>query len=109
EQSVIKLTELGFGPRMSAKILKTYQDETMNIIEKEPYRLVMGIEGSGFATADRIAISAGIAMDGPARLKAGIMHVMACAIMGDGHTYMDMDELMVLADELLSRNGRRNF
>src|SRR5699024_1813147 len=26
EQSVIKLTELGFGPRMSAKILKTYQD-----------------------------------------------------------------------------------
>ncbi|HIW12325.1 MAG TPA: ATP-dependent RecD-like DNA helicase [Candidatus Salinicoccus stercoripullorum] len=109
EQSVIKLTELGFGPRMSAKILKTYQDETMNIIEKEPYRLVMDIEGIGFATADRIAISAGIAMDGPDRLKAGIMYVMESAIMGDGHTYMDMDELMVLADELLSRNGRRNF
>src|SRR5699024_2738010 len=30
-------------------------------------------------------------------------------IMGDGHTYMDMYELMVLADELLSRNGRGNF
>src|SRR5699024_5944569 len=56
-----------------------------------------------------IAISAGIAMDGPDRLKAGIMYVMESALMGDGHTYMDMDELMVLADELLSRNGRRNF
>src|SRR5699024_1497726 len=48
-------------------------------------------------------------MDCPYRHKAGIMYVMESAIMVDGHTYMDMDELMVLADELLSRNGRRNF
>ncbi len=48
EKTAIKLTELGFGARMSAKILKTYQDQALHVIEKDPYRLVMDIEGIGF-------------------------------------------------------------
>lgn len=109
EQSVIKLTELGFGPRMSAKILKTYQDETMHIIEKEPYRLVMDVEGVGFATADKIALSSGIALNDTGRLKAGIMYVMEAEVMGDGHTYIEMGQLIELTDGLLSKNGVRHF
>lgn len=109
EQSVIKLTELGFGPRMSAKILKVYQDETMNIIEKEPYRLVMDVEGVGFATADKIALSSGIAMNDPGRLKAGIMYVMEAEVMGDGHTYIEMEQLIELTDGLLSKNNVCHF
>lgn len=109
EQMVIKLSELGFGARMSAKILKVYQEDTLNIIEKEPYRLVMDIEGIGFATADKIALSSGIALDDPGRLKAGIMYMMESVVISDGHTYIKTDELAGLTDELLSKNNTSHF
>ncbi|WP_020008511.1 SF1B family DNA helicase RecD2 [Salinicoccus albus] len=109
EQMIIKLTELGFGARMSARILKTYDEDTLNIIDKEPYRLVMDIEGIGFATADRIALSSGITLDDTGRLKAGIMYVMESLVMSDGHTYIRMEDLVSSADELLAKDDTSYF
>ncbi|WP_434122075.1 SF1B family DNA helicase RecD2 [Salinicoccus roseus] len=109
ERVVIKLTELGFGARMSAKILKTYQDQALHVIEKDPYRLVMDIEGIGFQTADRIAHTAGIARNDESRLEAGIMYIMEGIVMSDGHTYMGHDELIDLADDLLNQDGQEYF
>ncbi|GAB3070981.1 ATP-dependent RecD-like DNA helicase [Salinicoccus sesuvii] len=109
ERLVIKLTEYGFGARMSAKIMKTYQDQALHVIEKDPYRLVMDIEGVGFQTADRIAYSAGIARNDQARLQAGIMYIMEGIVMSDGHTYMDYNTLSEMTGDLLNQDGQEYF
>ncbi|TVT29343.1 ATP-dependent RecD-like DNA helicase [Salinicoccus cyprini] len=109
ERLVIKLTEYGFGARMSAKIMKTYQDQALHVIEKDPYRLVMDIEGVGFQTADRIAYSAGIARNDETRLQAGIMYIMEGVVMSEGHTYMDYATLVELTGDLLNHDGQEYF
>ncbi|MFB9860689.1 ATP-dependent RecD-like DNA helicase [Salinicoccus siamensis] len=109
ERLVIKLTDLGFGARMSAKILKTYQDQALQVIEKEPYRLVMDIDGIGFHTADRIAMNAGIGKDDISRLEAGIMYLVESVIMSDGHTYATRDTLVGMTRELLNHDAEQYF
>ena len=109
ERLVIKLTDLGFGARMSAKILKTYQDQALQVIEKEPYRLVMDIDGIGFHTADRIAMNAGIGKDDVSRLEAGIMYLVESVIMSDGHTYATRDTLVGMTRELLNHDAEQYF
>ncbi|MHC0552550.1 SF1B family DNA helicase RecD2 [Salinicoccus sp. CNSTN-B1] len=89
--------------------MKTYQDQALQVIEKEPYRLVMDIDGIGFHTADRIAMNAGIGKDDVSRLEAGIMYLVESVIMSDGHTYATRDTLVGMTRELLNHDAEQYF
>ena len=63
--------------------------------------MVEDIEGVGFLTADRIALSMGIAPDSPERLSAGLIYALQDAAASAGHTYLPTDELLRTAGRLL--------
>ncbi|NLM85802.1 MAG: ATP-dependent RecD-like DNA helicase [Clostridiales bacterium] len=101
----IFLQQYGISPALSAKIHKVYRDNTETLIRDNPYRLIDDIQGVGFLTADRIALSLGISEDSPFRLQAGIKYALQEASLSGGHTCLMEQELIDKAAELLYAPG----
>src|SRR5699024_3923444 len=94
ERIMIKLNELGFGPKLAMSIYQTYKEETMNIIKQSPYRLVMDINGIGFQRADQIAEQIGISKDHNERVVAGVNYYLDQQSLQNGHTFLPIDILI---------------
>lgn len=104
EHIMIKLNELGFGPKLAMAIYQFYKEETLNIIKQSPYRLVMDINGIGFQRADQIAEQVGISKDHHDRLVAGVSYFLDQQSLQNGHTFLPVDILTNRAYELLNHN-----
>lgn len=85
----------------AVKIYKTYQNEAVNVVREDPYRMTYDIWGIGFKTADKIGRSVGFDEHHPKRVKAGIIYVLNEAL-NDGHIYMPADELLKSCREILA-------
>ena len=84
----------------AVKIFKHYGNESIQVVEKTPYRLASEIFGIGFRTADQIARNLGFAVDSPARMAAGILYVLHQAT-NDGHCYLLKKDLIARAGATL--------
>ncbi|TRW83033.1 ATP-dependent RecD-like DNA helicase [Staphylococcus agnetis] len=103
EQIMIRLNELGFGAKLAMDIYKFYKDETINVIDQNPYQLVYDIRGVGFQKADQLASLVGISYTHPNRLKAGIQYIVEEICIKQGHTYLPKDTLMTESSTLLTK------
>jgi len=105
EQQAIKevmvfLQGVGVSTSLAVRIYKTYGDEAIGVVRREPYRLASDVWGIGFKTADQIARSLGIPHDSPQRVKAGLQFALSQAS-EDGHCYLPEAELVAKATGLL--------
>jgi exodeoxyribonuclease V alpha subunit len=85
---------------LAVKIYKQYGDESLGIVQSDPYRLARDIFGIGFITADKIAQEMGIARDAPERVAAGVAYVLSQAA-DDGNVYLPAAELTQRSAEML--------
>jgi exodeoxyribonuclease V alpha subunit len=105
EQRAIKevmvfLQGVGVSTSLAVRIYKTYRDDAINVVRRDPYRLAGEVWGIGFKTADQIAQRLGIPHDSPQRVKAGLQFALSQAS-EDGHCYLPEAELVTKATELL--------
>jgi exodeoxyribonuclease V alpha subunit len=105
EQRAIKevmvfLQGVGVSTSLAVRIYKTYQDQAIEVVRREPYRLAGEVWGIGFKTADQIAQRLGIPHDSPERVRAGLQFALSQAS-DDGHCYLPETELVTKATELL--------
>jgi exodeoxyribonuclease V alpha subunit len=105
EQQAIKevmvfLQGVGVSTSLAVRIYKTYRDEAIEVVRREPYRLAGDVWGIGFKTADQIARSLGIPHDSPQRVRAGLQFALSEAT-DDGHCYLPETELLTKAAGLL--------
>jgi exodeoxyribonuclease V alpha subunit len=105
EQQAIKevmvfLQGVGVSTSLGVRIYKTYGDEAIQVVRREPYRLAGEVWGIGFKTADQIAQRLGIPHDSPQRVKAGLQFALSQAS-EDGHCYLPEAELVAKATGLL--------
>jgi exodeoxyribonuclease V alpha subunit len=77
---------------LAVKIYKQYGNESLTVVQNEPYGLVRDIYGIGFKTADRIAQALGLAADDPARIEAGIAYTLS-KMADEGHVFVPQAEL----------------
>lgn len=82
------------------KIYKKYGNDTIRVINENPYRLSEDIYGIGFKTADDIANKMGVSLDSPYRVQAGLKFVIM-EFAGEGHCYVPKDELLIKSSKLL--------
>ena len=109
EQQAIKevmvfLQGMGVSTSLGVRIYKTYRDEAIEVVRREPYRLAGDVWGIGFKTADQLARSLGIPHDSPQRVKAGLQFALSQAT-EDGHCYLPETELVAKATGLLEVEG----
>lgn len=89
-----KLAEYGIPNKLAFQIQDSYKEETLAIIEENPYQLVEDINGMGFAIADKIADKMGITSDSPKRFRAGLLYSLLQASMETGDTYIESRHLL---------------
>lgn len=88
EKIMIRLHDLGFGPKLSMAIYQFYMGDTLNVLDKNPYQLVYDIKGIGFNKADQLARNVGIEPHSPERLKAALLFTLEEECIKQGHTYL---------------------
>jgi exodeoxyribonuclease V alpha subunit len=105
EQKAIKevmlfLQTVGVSTSIAVRIYKQYADESITVVQTEPYRLAAEVWGIGFKTADTIAQAVGIPHDSPQRIKAGLQHTLSEAT-DNGHCYLPRPQLITDAAKIL--------
>lgn len=84
---IIQLSPYGITPNYCLKIYKKYKDKSLEVINKNPYRLAEEVRGIGFRIADDIASKIGIDKYSPDRIMQGILFTLNQSL-GSGHTYL---------------------
>ncbi len=110
EQKQIKevmlfLQSHGVGTSLAVKIYKEYGDGALHVLRNEPYRLARDIYGIGFLTADKIARALGVNPDDPARIEAGVRHMLG-EFSDDGHVFAQRDALLRQSAKILGVEAR---
>ena len=95
------LQQYGLSTSLSMKIAKYYGEHTVEIIRKNPYKMVIDIEGVGFTTADRMALNMGMDPHGASRIYAAIYHLLRNASSSGGHTYIPHEQIVSMACSML--------
>ena len=96
----IFLQGLGISPAYCARLFRRYGDNAAQIVRKNPYKLAREVDGIGFARADQIAASLGIAKDAPERLCAAVVYALENQTQ-HGHCYFPREQLQQAVAELL--------
>jgi len=83
------------------KIYKIYGQDTLEIINKNPY-ILTELRGISFTKADNIAQKIGISLYDNKRITAGILYIMQQTCYVEGNVYLPLDELLKRGEELLN-------
>ena len=84
----------------ATKIYKTYGNESISVVQENPYRLADDIWGIGFRTADTIAEKMGFDHEKYVRLRSGILYTLN-QLLDEGHCYATREMLLKAGEELL--------
>lgn len=90
----------GISTLFAVRIYKQYGDKAITMVSEDPYRLAQDFYGIGFFSADRVALSIGLATDSEQRIGAAVRHVLAAG-REQGHCYLTAEQITVAVDELL--------
>lgn len=88
----------------ATKIYKAYGNDSIKIVQENPYKLADDIWGIGFKTADMIAEKMGFGHEKYARLRSGIIYTLN-KLSEEGHCYATRDQLLKSGTELLGVEG----
>lgn len=93
----------GISTLFAVRIYQEYGDKAIAIVTEDPYRLANDIYGIGFFSADKVALSIGLAENSQPRMLAAIKHVLA-ASREQGHCYLTAPQINTGIIELIDIN-----
>jgi exodeoxyribonuclease V alpha subunit len=99
-RAMVFLQGLGLGPAQALKVCRRLGDSAVEAVQADPYVVYRQVKGIGFLTADRMARQMGIAVDAPARLEAGVLHVIETET-ETGHVFVWRDDLVRAGAQVL--------
>jgi exodeoxyribonuclease V alpha subunit len=82
----------GISTLFAVRIYKKYGEGAIRIVTEDPYRLASDFYGIGFFSADRIALSLGLAKDSEQRIIAAVRHVLAAG-REQGHCFLFLAQI----------------
>lgn len=109
ERVMIQLNDWGFGPQVGMRIYQAYREETIDVLTKNPYRLIEEIEGIGFQRADELGAKLGITGSHPDRIKASVLHLLNQASLSEGHVYLDAKTMIPMVKEMLESSQQEEI
>ena len=93
----------GISTLFAVRIYKEYGDKAIAMVTEDPYRLANDIYGIGFFSADKVALSIGLAENSQQRMMAAIKQVLA-ASREQGHCYLTEQQINTGIIELIAIN-----
>lgn len=92
-ETVVYLTNFGFNMKDALKIYNHYLEDTIRVIENNPYELIDTIDGMTFNKIDELRNKTNIEKDDERRILALIIYVMKLACFNTGDTYLNFDTI----------------
>lgn len=110
ESTLVKLYGYGLSSKMAMKLFNKYKDETLSVLQQNPYRLIDDIDGVGFQKADAIAELFSIQKDDPRRVEAAILYGIKTYSFSKGDTFLYSKQLDTIYEVMLPdiRDDQRN-
>jgi len=102
QQAVMFLQKYEISTNMAVRIYDTYKDKTESVLKKNPYQLIVDVEGIGFKTADQIAFNMGVEKDSIFRMRAGVLYCLTELSEKQGSTVIEREKLSEMTVGLLS-------
>ncbi len=93
EEAMKFFTTHGLGIRNIMRLDRIYGTKVLEVVMENPYRLVEEVDGIGFVTADKLALSMGFEPDDPRRLRAALMTMVLNECMRTGDSYIEYPAL----------------
>lgn len=87
------LTGLGISLSLSKKIYNIFREDTLEIINENPYKLIKNVKGIGFLKADEIALKNNLDKNSPYRIESAILYVLNQKAINFGHVYYPKEKL----------------
>lgn len=75
-------------------------EAAIEVIEKNPYLLIIQVPGYGWAKADAIAMSQGLAHDSDERMGAYLVHYLREQAEMNGNSWVSVEDLCVVIDQV---------
>lgn len=101
ESTLVKLYGYGLSSKMAMKLFNKYKDETLSVLQQNPYRLIEDIDGVGFQKADAIAELFSIKKDDPRRVEAAILYGIKTYSFSKGDTFLYPKQLDTIYEVML--------
>ncbi len=99
---MIFLHSHGLGTARANRIVKKYGAEALQLVRRNPYRLAREIDGIGFRSADRIAMSLGILPDSSLRAAAALLFSLK-ELATEGHAAARRDDWIERSARVVER------
>ncbi|MBU1564394.1 MAG: AAA family ATPase [Proteobacteria bacterium] len=93
----------GISTLFAVRIYKKYGEQAIHIVSEDPYRLAADFYGIGFFSADKVALSLGLAKDSEQRIVAAVRHVLAAG-REQGHCFLFLTQIQTEVSLLLGFN-----
>ena len=90
---ILYLTDYGFSNKDSMNIYYHYKNKTKEILENNPYQILIDIPEISFKKVDMIALKNGVEKNSIHRIKAAILYIMNEISNTIGHCYYFYDEI----------------
>lgn len=100
KEIMLFLHSRGVNTNLAVKIYQAYGDESLQIVQRDPYQLERDIRGIGFKTADQLARHLGLPADHPSRIEAGLVYSLN-ELIASGHVYAPQEKLIQQSMDLL--------
>jgi exodeoxyribonuclease V alpha subunit len=93
EEALRFFTTHGLGIRNIMRLERVYGTGVLAVVQENPYRLAEEVDGIGFITADKLALSMGIEADDPRRLRAALVSMVMDECLRSGDSYVEAPQL----------------
>lgn len=87
------LSGLGISLSLSKKIYSIFREDTLEIINENPYKLIKNVKGIGFLKADEIALKKNLDKTSPYRIESAIIYILTQKAINFGHVFYPKDKL----------------
>ena len=87
------ITGLGISLSLSKKIYNIFRENTLEVINENPYKLIKNVKGIGFLKADEIALKNNLDKNSPYRIESAILYVLTQKAINFGHVYYPKEKL----------------
>ncbi|MEA5026563.1 MAG: ATP-dependent RecD-like DNA helicase [Erysipelotrichaceae bacterium] len=84
----------GLGIRNIMRLDRIYGKDALKLVKENPYRLVEEVDGIGFKTADKLALSMGFEYDDQRRIEAAVLAVLLEKCVASGDSYLLMTDYL---------------
>lgn len=98
---LIYLQSLGLGNKTAMLIYKTYKEDTIEVVNKNPYILIEDIKGIGFNIADDIALRNKVEKTDLFRISAGLSYYLDMQASVNGNCFIEKNRLLKDVSSLL--------